>query len=253
VAFPTCWLPADSVPHYFMPLYPVVAVLIGVAVERSWLSARKTAWQRAWPRFVICMAAAALGMGAFFGVASSVSDRAPQLAQPPAWAIAYVLAAALAAAVLLRLRDSRQLAHARAMILLVAGFFGLSATGPLMNSRLKAAANTSAEIAALRERLPAGTHLVSFGKLHHRFTYYFHDLVELRDTPQTAADTDPDVEYFCLPLRPRDRAQLPFEWEPIATISCDRSTRADPDNRVVIGRRLPAATVVRETTDRVRR
>jgi 4-amino-4-deoxy-L-arabinose transferase-like glycosyltransferase len=244
VAFPTCWLPADSVPHYFMPMYPIVALFVGLAIERSFGSLRQTAWQKAWPRFARFMALVITAMGATFGLASCFPERMPKLAQPTTWAIAYGLAALFAAVMLLRLASSRRPAHARVLILVVAAFFGLTSTGPLMNCQVRASAKTAAEIEALRAQLPAGARLVSFGQLHHRFTYYYRDLVELREMPKSAADVEPDLEYFCVLMHPFSEIQLPFEWEPVATISCDRSTRPDPDNRVLVcRRRLLVATV----------
>ena len=46
VAFPTCWIPPDSNTRYMAPLYPCLAVLIGLVAERCGEAAVGSAWRR---------------------------------------------------------------------------------------------------------------------------------------------------------------------------------------------------------------
>jgi hypothetical protein len=47
-----------------------------------------------------------------------------------------------------------------------------------------------------------------------------------------------DLEYFVIEARRGEPTVLPFEWEEIDRLSMDRNRRDDPENFVIIGRRL---------------
>lgn len=250
VAFPTCWLPADSIPHYFMPLYPCLALLMGLAAERCWQSPQNAWWHPGWTRY-------ARGMGLLFlagAVFVAVVSRWPELsslplAQPPVWAVCYVLAAVASGAIVLAWSGTRNLVRTQCVTMVIAGCLGLSFVGPATNSIIAGASRTPSDIARLRQKLPAGVHLVSFTKLHHRFTYYYQELVELRDWPESSDDAA-DVTYFAVPQQCGKPFELPFAWEPIDVVSCDRTPRPVPVNRVIIGRRLdPPRTAVLMSAD----
>ena len=53
---------------------------------------------------------------------------------------------------------------------------------------------------------------------------------------------DFDGEYFCFSQTRTQRIRLPFAWEPVAVINCDRYQRPDPSDKVVVGRRLSVAS-----------
>ena len=53
VAFPTCWLPVDSRPRYLLSLYPCVALLVGLLIQRSWEAEQFGWWRRSWDRFLV--------------------------------------------------------------------------------------------------------------------------------------------------------------------------------------------------------
>jgi 4-amino-4-deoxy-L-arabinose transferase-like glycosyltransferase len=256
VALPTCWFPADSIPHYYLGLFPCIAPLFGLAIERCWAADKSRWWQWGWSRFLRGSALVIVASGLFIGVISFFPDLTTLRLKQGTWfAIFYMLVAGGAAVTLWRNCRSRSPAAARIAILTLAGFLGLSHTGVVINGRLSRVNQTPGDIARVKQLLPPGTRLVSFGKLHHRFTYYYQDLIELRNWPTSAADVDPSIVYFCLPRTPGgyatrgadappEQTDLPFEWDELAVVSCDRCRRPVPNNAVVIGRRRQANEIM---------
>jgi hypothetical protein len=56
--------------------------------------------------------------------------------------------------------------------------------------------------------------------------------------PWSAEDVPEDLEYFVIEARRGEPTVLPFEWEEIGLLNMDRNRRDDPENFVIIGRRL---------------
>ena len=57
VAYPTVWIAAGARGRYFMPLYPLVAVLIGLVIERCSIAAVGRYPRRAWHQFLLLSSA----------------------------------------------------------------------------------------------------------------------------------------------------------------------------------------------------
>lgn len=255
-ALPSCWLVPNSRGRYFLPMYPLVAVLIGVAIDRSWQGEVGSRLRRGWSRFAtICVGAACAGI-LVFTVAGFLPFRAARgLAQPPVFLAFYVVATVGFLVILGRsIRRPSPIAD-RAALLSIAGLIGLTFSGAGLNVNLAASEDTEGAVAALREKLPEDVQLVGFGEVHHLFAYYYESPVEGRDWSRIGLDDD--FEYFCFydleVLRPR--ARIPFAWEPIATIPCERYKREPSRFNMVVARRLdaPDRTARRERVDSDRR
>ena len=61
--------------------------------------------------------------------------------------------------------------------------------------------------------------------------------IGLQDWPKDCDDPAGKVAYFC--YERNDARPLPFIWEKAAEISCDRDRTPEPEEVVIIGRRLP--------------
>jgi len=234
LAFPTCWLAPQARTRYFMPLYPCFAPLIGLVVERSLAAARGSSLGRMWRTY---MSAAA---GCFAAAA-----RTP-LAQPLGFATAYFLLACVAAVLAWRARFGGDVRRGQAAVLALASFVGLTFTGVALNSLVRKSEHTAERVAELRRYLPPGTRLVSLGRAHHPFVYHYGETIPWLDWPKKG-DPEPGYEYFCFHSMNGRRKPLPFAWEEIAAISCDRNVRANPVDVMVVGHRVkigPAATTV---------
>ncbi len=241
VAFPTCWLPASSRARYFMSLYPCVAPLIGLVIQRCWESPQVGWLPRSWGRYLLIgvgltvMAGFVVGMAHAFGgshllhLGESVST---------GFAIAYAASAVVAASAMLWSR--RRHDHRRAItgILAVAGFMGLSYTGVVVDMQIQSSNDPSAEVVSVREMIPPGERLVSFEPIHHLFAYYYQRPIDLQRAPDPEAPSDTTATYFCFSEGPSvEKFEIPFAWDRIAVISCERVRSRTPSTRVVVGKR----------------
>jgi 4-amino-4-deoxy-L-arabinose transferase-like glycosyltransferase len=239
VAFPTCWLAPQARGRYFMPLYPCFAPLIGMVIERAWSGDAVPALAAFWRRYMAC--AAALALAAALAVA--VASFSPLLATSPlhqsaAFAVGYVLASVALAALLWQARWPSGANQAVAGLLAIAVFLGLTCNGVLMNDLIRRTDDIAGQVARLKQRLPSQARLVSLGRAHHPFVYHYGQTIPWLDWPKSPSAADYD--YFCFHSMRGRRKPLPFEWEEIAVVRCDRFLRDDPVDVMVVGRRLYA-------------
>jgi 4-amino-4-deoxy-L-arabinose transferase-like glycosyltransferase len=251
VAFPTCWLPADSRARYFMSLYPCVALLVGLGVQRCWESPRLDWWQRSWDRFQLSGAAVILGAGLFLGVVrlwGGAHLHGIGQATSSTFAIVYGLTAVVAAFAVLWSRSRRDRAHVQVGILALAGFMGLSYSGIVINTQMRTSNDPSAAVVSVREMIPPGDRLVSFGPVHHLFAYYYQQPIELRKVDNGQAPTQFTNTYFCFVDDPFFATpEIPFLWDRVAEISCERARSKNPLTKVVVGKRkAPVADARRQ-------
>ena len=94
--------------------------------------------------------------------------------------------------------------------------------------------------------------MISLGPVDHRFAYFYETQIVEVAWPLKAVDVPLDAEYFCFTRRPQDTDQvrydgrgrrlwttpgtLPFEWEEIATVCCQRRIKKTPQPEIVIAR-----------------
>lgn len=249
-AFPTCWLAPQARSRYFMPLYPCVAPLVGIVIEHAWSGAALAVTQALWRRYMSCAAAAAATAGLAVASASFLPWlKATPLNQSPTFALAYLALCLPIAAVLWRARlplarsvgensavgrPSRPSWATGGPVALTA-FIGLTFNGVLMNDAIRRSDDIAAQVAAVKQHLPRGTELVSFGRAHHPFVYYYGQTIAWLDWPKSPlADRH---EYFCFHSVRGRRKPLPFDWEQIAVVRCDRYLRDQPVDAMIVGRR----------------
>jgi len=251
LALPTCWIPANSVTRYFMSLFPCMALLSGLAIERSVmaLKSRQAAggamnWaQLSWLRG---MNAGVVLIGSFAVVAivlPFVSIGLPAEVVPSiALATTTCVIAATTSVALWRLRRM-DAASQRWSLLLIGGFCGFVYVGWGLNVAIRTSTNPAAAVAEVKQQLPDDVSLVSFGRVHHLFAFYYGTLI--RQAPRLATEPEvADVDYFCF-AQNRDEPvpiAIPFEWEQIAIVSCDRAQRPAPTDMVIVGRRKASDT-----------
>lgn len=234
--FPSVWFPPGSRPRYFMSLYPCLATLIGLAVERVALATRADAWWIVWPIFVRVFAVAMVLAGLGFFVISVVGVDF-WLAQPIWLATLYVIATAA-----LSWQAWRSVGATRtsplAALLCIAAFFGISNVSVVINSMQNSTVDIEGSIAELKKQLPPGTELISFNVTHHLFSFYYRDAIPVVPWPENGDVEESKVPYFCADVREFENGRdLPFRWRPVTEICCDRHKMDVPRIRVVIGRR----------------
>jgi len=243
VAFPSCWIPPGGQPRFFSPLFPCVAVLIGLAIERcvTERDAVKAGLNRTWQIYLVVMAGVmgllALGMVAVALLKPFIAALEPY-SGPPLVTLGYVAATIGLAILILRLRRSTDPSLARFAVLGVAGFTVLALSGAFFDIRVRRSENAPAAMRRLKEQLPPGQQLVSIsGQLDCLFPYYYgRPVVRVGSWPRSAEDAVPT--YFCFQCPGASRPTLPFAWEEIAAIPLDRNHHAVSEDVVVVGRRL---------------
>jgi hypothetical protein len=241
VAFPTCWIPPDAQTRYFTPLYPCLAVLVGVVIESA---ARSTPpafvrvhWQR-WTIAVACVmliAAAAVPIGA--AVLRNHEQYSPW-AEHPVVAILFSVTAIVLGKLTLNAHRAGDRNRVRLAVLAVAAFMILTVTGVATNIRIRRSEDQATPIAQLKEKLPANHRLVSLGHVDALFAYYYAEPIEPTPWAVTgdSVPTDDNV-YFCFDTFIGFRPSLPFEWDEVAAIPMDRYKYPPGKREVVVGKR----------------
>jgi len=271
VAVPSVWFSSIGSNRYLMPVFPCAAVVLGWLLERFATAPPASEPRKAWDRFLAALGLVILAGGSVILVASlwpaepSVEFLA-QIAQPRAFAAAFMAAAAVGSAGLFVLRRRYSAAAAGCAVAVIAGSVGLAFTGAYLNAVSRVNNDISQEVADIRARLPHPERLESFGPVDHRFNYYYKDLIRERPWPTAENNAAEGLEYFCFDRYVTDTPEtkllsrgmyrrlvpneFPFEWETIEEVAVNRMRTANPETRVVIGRIIRSGTAPEPTTSR---
>jgi hypothetical protein len=241
VAFPTCWIPQGGLVRYFAPLYPCMAVLIGLAIQRcveAEATSNLVAVLRGYFAIMVCafgvMGLLVVGMAGFRGI----NPVAGRFAEPPVAGLLFAAAFAVLAVMVARNRHSREPIHVRLALMGIAAGMSLAITGAYLNTRVRLCEYQAADMQRLKEKLPPGQRLVSFGGgFDCTFTYYYG--MPVIDPIPWPKDDNPDLTYFCFMSPGASRPTLPFAWEELGAISVDRLHHEVPEWVAVVGRRVP--------------
>jgi hypothetical protein len=241
VAFPTCWIPPDAQTRYFTPLYPCLAVLVGIVIE-SCATETPPAFARIhWQRWTIAIACVMLLAAAAVPIGSAVLTDQPQYApwaEHPVFAILFSVTAIVLGRLTLNAHRAGDRNRVRLAVLAVAGFMVLTVTGIATNIRIRRSEDQATPIAQLKGKLPVDHRLISLGHIDALFAYYYAEPIDPSPWAVTA-DTVPtgDNVYFCFDTFIGYRPNLPFEWEEVAAIPMDRYKYPPGKREVVVGKR----------------
>lgn len=253
VAYPSVWIAAGARGRYFMPLYPCLAVLIALVVDRCAATQRGRYPRRAWHQFLLLSGSIVVVTGLALAIMSLLPGPTAYAFYQPRWlGLAMGLLAAGVAYTLWTCYRTGSILMRTAAIASIALYFGLAYTGPLINIHAARWNDPTAAVAEVRRRLAEPQTLVSLGPIDHRFAYYYDLPIEEVDWPLAAGELSADVDYFVFMRYPGDTAKrrasgrgrnwtttpgtLPFEWEEIASISCDRRLHDGPQHMIVLAR-----------------
>lgn len=264
VTYPSVWLAAGAVTRYYMPLYPCVALLLGLTIQRSVESAPGSGARVGWNLYLAGSAVAVAIGGVFVAVVSLVRLEAlAHVAQSLPFAILFAVSSAITVAILLWALAAENARRAPAAVVALAGVLGLAYTGVVINCQVALGNNPGPMIAKLKEELPNPDGLVSFGRVRHLFRYHYRLPIRALDLPETADQTPTGIEYFSIDTvleaeRPRlagagyDRyraecVDLPFAWEVVAIVPCGRHRTDITQDGVLVGRIVRAETRTAQT------
>ncbi len=243
VTFPSCWIIPGAHGRYFMPLFPCMAPMIGLVVERCVTADSGSALQRIWRASLGGLSLIIVGLALAIMSASWLGFPSASLfIQERSFSLRYAAFAGVLAAFLwwqkswVPTTPPTFRGYGLAGVCAAAVFLGLTYDTVVLNFIVRKNGPAAEQVASLKERLPQGQALVSFGPIHHLFAFHFHDPIERKEWPTTEATLSGQMDYFCFD-RNRSR-MIPFAWEKIAAISCDRDRTDNPDEVVIVGRRL---------------
>ncbi len=248
--FPTCWLPPGARGRYFMPLYPCLAVLVGAVVDRGTaaLADASRGSDRnafAWRIFLKAIAAFAVVASAalpFTGLLIRLSvNQLPsqEMAVAPTvfWVVLSAAAIAIAGGAYWASRSVRPwsaVVGATSVGLLAAVVWN----GPIVEWKLAISERDTAEaVEKVRRLLPTGAELVSIGPTDHLFAFYYREPIRLVRWDRIGGEK---FGYFCYSTQFSESppmSELPFSFEVLAVVSCERQEMSEPKRVVVVAKR----------------
>ncbi len=239
IAFVTCWIPPGGQTRYLAPLYPCLAVLIGLVVQRGAAVAAPSRVRAGWWRFATLVAAAMTGAAAVVVLAAFLLANHAKYAiwaESPPVALGYAAVVGALAVLTFKGRHGGDEARVRTVVLATACFMVLTFTGLLMNVRIRRSVDQATEVARLKEHLPEGCRLVSYGHTDALFAYYYGRPIDAQAVPAGGNDPPTDAVYFCVNAYGTARPSLPFAWEEVGVVCMDRNRSDAPERFVVVGR-----------------
>jgi hypothetical protein len=234
VAFPTCWIPPASLPRFFAPLFPCIAILCGAALQRGISSDFNR-------RLLLGIAVSMMTAGALVAGLALIGPHTEYLApfaEPLPTALAYLAVCSGLGLWLFRICGSAAATNLKQVAIPIALFMVMTFTGVMTDIRVRRSEFAADQVAAAKAKIPAGEALVSIdGHADSLFAYYYHDHITPGDWP--IEGDDGNYTFFCFVRTGNERPELPFAWEQIGAISLDRNRHAIPSRVQVVGRRLP--------------
>lgn len=244
VTFPSLWLALGARSRYWLPLYPCVAPLVGLAVERCLTAAADSPLRIYWKRFTCLCALGGLGL-LILAVAGTPLEEWTgwPLRQPPLASLGLVLALSALLLLFWRERTGDTPARARLALLSLAGVLVVSHSVWFLNILIAHSVATERAVVQVRDQIGAEGQLVSLDHVHHLFAFYYQQPIPRLPWPEKGDALPPTATHFCFARhRSQTTRPLPFAWEKLAVVNCDRNVREQPEWVVVVGRRLPAGT-----------
>jgi 4-amino-4-deoxy-L-arabinose transferase-like glycosyltransferase len=243
LAFPTIWVPPGGNTRYYTPLYPCLAVLIGLVLDGCLRVDAPARVRRHWRRFALAAAGVMAAAGLAVILAALFLPNHPRhaaWAEPFTVALGYAGAVAGLAILMWRGSDAARGPWVKTAVLALAAFMVLTFTGYLTNVRIRRSEDQAAAVAQLKEQMPPGQRLVSFGHIDYLFAFYFEQPIQLRPMPAPQGEPGPDEDlWFCFDSCNGWRPDLPFAWREVAAVTMDRNRSDHPERAVVVGHRLP--------------
>jgi hypothetical protein len=241
VALLSCWLLPGGRNRHFAAIYPCFAPLIGLVVQRCCEAlAAIPRPANLWTRYLRAMGVIMPVVGVWVATATALGWGPSRGAQPPAFAAAYLLAAAALGVLAIAASRSSRPSYHRLGILSITVFLGLSVTGVMHNVYFALREPIAENIGELKQRLPQDSPLVSVGLVDSNFVFYYGAPIRPLSPGELAGRTPSDWTYCCVNGEPSQLGSR-FPHEVIAVISCKGIRSSSPKNVVTVARRLTAS------------
>ena len=237
ITFPTVWFATGARGRYYMPMYPLIAVLIGFVVDRCFLAVSSSNQRVHWNRFVKGMVPTMMLVGV--GVLAISLFEIPStehIQQPIALALAFVVIAGAASGLAWTSQQNVRLAVPT--LLTIACFAGVLFNGIVINAKITKMRDTAGELAEAQSQIPSGEKAVGLGIVDHKLRFLLGEPLEYVDAEQSTGD----FEYFWVDWNSINGRELNFDWEEVGRVSMERNHSGNPNNAVILGRRLKSAS-----------
>jgi 4-amino-4-deoxy-L-arabinose transferase-like glycosyltransferase len=252
VTYPSVWFSQGAKGRYYLPLYPCLAILMGLVVG-SWVAAPGASTLGRLRRLAWGLLAAAACLGGLLAVLPwALPSAAAQGLRPTLpWTVLGAALALLALRSTLAARREANPATVRTALLALAFLLAALYNG-VWNTRLDHRwVDLTPRVAALRERIPQPESLLSLGPLDSRFAFHYGPRIEEIPWPLTVEELPADFEYFSFDRRLTDSEQsrqvwrgmetwttpgtLPFQWQEVGRVGVQRSDERAPEVAVIVG------------------
>ncbi len=251
VTYPTMLAATGARGRYYMPLYPIIALLIAHGISLTmettggWAKSGFRLWQYVMAGVMMAVPGALLAMAYGwlpFGWSVHLVGLESHL-----WLL-LVLAILVVGLVRRYAKPSRgwELAPVAigCWIMLAYGLLWMPITGRQLNDL-----TLSVEKLKLQHGIDS---LSSLGPIYHRFAYYCRTPIRELSWPESRSDVPDDIEFFCFGRLRNDtnerrafgrgrswrpvEGRVPFRWVEIARINCDPPKREQANRVVIIGK-----------------
>ncbi len=252
MTYPSVWFASGAKGRYYMPMYPVFALIIGLVINliatSDYATGNAKFWRHALRTGMIIVAGAGvtLAIGLGFGV-----DQLRFLAQSPGVVAIFVTSMLFALTKLVQAHRANTKQHAYMSVVAFSLFVGMFYNCIVVGMHSDHWHDITYEVREIKQEMEH-TDMISFGPVDHRFAYPYQNLILEVDWPESVKDVPKDLDYFCFNRTRGDTPEtrfgrrgmkvwstsgtLPFEWEEVGRVCCDRVPRGDPDCAVIVGR-----------------
>ncbi|TWT53242.1 Undecaprenyl phosphate-alpha-4-amino-4-deoxy-L-arabinose arabinosyl transferase [Rubripirellula amarantea] len=250
ITFPSVWFTPGAHGRYYMPLYPLLAILIAIATEKvlqdsvlqidlrheRW-SSRFSNWlyTAAWQRYQVGFAVAMIVGAGLIGFGSKLTG-IDAIVPETLHRLLLVAMLSAVAVTLLRTMKTAQASQFRVAVIATVIGVGVIHVGIITRRTLVDTNDTRAVIAEIKQSIPADQPLVSVGLVDHLFALHYRDEIPIVADIKPADDLDCEVTYVC--FNPNRKIEIPHgvRLETIKTINCKRSKKSSRDRQVTIAK-----------------
>ena len=234
IAFPTCWLAPGGEARYLMPIYPCLAILVGITVEVLALHCTQWPWLK-WMNTnlyrMACGLSCLMGVGLLIltlmglGEAVGLTSKQENLFNAGGFLLLGWLA-----------WRSAQSATFIPVHFQFCFFLALAYNGIMIPRLEHLCRDMGQEVTQSSLDEITAYELVSLNWVHHRFVYFYPQPIRVLNWPQEW----PAVGgYFCFDAEGIP-PELPFNWQPIKQIPVDRfKKKGQAKEQVILAKRLP--------------
>ncbi len=266
VSYPTVWFAVGAKERYFLPLYPCIAALIAIVIDRCAAAEVGTQPRRSWHQYLVGLGLITGGAGIWFLAVGILPVSWLESIDQPRWfAILFSVLSLTTCWICFLCFRSNSSRWNFAAIMAIGLLFGIVNLGIIINSNVARWNDPTESVTQLKSLVPDSGNVVSLEPIDSRFAWYYQDPIKQVAWPTAETPLPDDVEYFVFMRRPYDTPErrfagrgriwyttpgtVPFEWEEITSINCNRVIRNPEGKKVVLGRVIrPLRAAVSDVT-----